>query len=86
MALLETRMDNHISSLNDFNLTKMIEVHAEGRSGGMVILWDHNTVTIQNFVRHNPEIHAMIEILPNRYSWLFSTIYANTYQANRNLL
>nr|XP_033517676.1 uncharacterized protein LOC117281929 [Nicotiana tomentosiformis] len=54
-------MDNHISLLNDFNFTKMIEVPAEGRSGGMVILWDHNIVTIQNFVTHNQEIHAMIE-------------------------
>ncbi|XP_019244371.1 PREDICTED: uncharacterized protein LOC109224240 [Nicotiana attenuata] len=54
-------MATHISILEEFNFTEMIEVAAEGRAGGMVILWNHNRVVVNNFTRRNQEIHAMIE-------------------------
>lgn len=65
VALLETRMANHLSILEDFNFTEMIEVPAEGQAGGLVILWNHTRVIVNNFTRCNQEIHAMIEVKPN---------------------
>ncbi|XP_075083639.1 uncharacterized protein LOC142167374 [Nicotiana tabacum] len=77
VALLETRMRAHASLLNNFNFTEMIEVPVEGQSGGMAILYDHNLITVNNFTRRGQEIHVMIKVLPFRFSWLLSTIYAS---------
>lgn len=60
VALLETRMTNHISTLEDFNFTEMIEVPSKEQFGGLVILWNHARVIVNNFTRRNQEIHAMI--------------------------
>lgn len=38
-ALLETRMESHTALRDDFNFSDMIEGPAQGRSGGLVILW-----------------------------------------------
>ncbi|XP_070004098.1 uncharacterized protein LOC142163515 [Nicotiana tabacum] len=84
--LLETRMTNHISILEDFNFTEIIEVPAEGQSGGLVILWNHARVIVNNFTRRNQEIYAMIKIKPNHKKWLFSSIYASTDKNNRDTL
>ncbi|XP_070038612.1 uncharacterized protein [Nicotiana tomentosiformis] len=78
IALLETRMGFYATLLNDFNFTEMIELPAEGQAGGLVILYDHKVVIVNNFTRRCQEIHAMIEVLPFRFSWLLSTVYANT--------
>ncbi|XP_019263677.1 PREDICTED: uncharacterized protein LOC109241389 [Nicotiana attenuata] len=86
VALLETRMTNHLSILEDFNFTEMIEVPAEGQAGGLVILWNHARVIVNNFTRRNQEIHAMIEVKPNHKNWLFRTIYASTDKHNRDIL
>ncbi|XP_019256401.1 PREDICTED: uncharacterized protein LOC109234801 [Nicotiana attenuata] len=49
------------ASTDDFGFLEMIEVPAEGQSGGMVVMWNHEVVTVQNFIRRNQEIHAIIE-------------------------
>ncbi|XP_019230144.1 PREDICTED: uncharacterized protein LOC109211100 [Nicotiana attenuata] len=54
-------MATHISIFEEFNFREMIEVSAEGQAGGMVILWNHNRVVVNNFTRRNQEIHAMIK-------------------------
>lgn len=86
VALLETRMRAHGPLLNDFNFTEMIEVPAEGQAGGIAILYDHNLVIVNNFTRRGQEIHAMIEVLPFRFSWLLSTIYASTHRRARDIM
>lgn len=53
VTLLETKMNNHISLLNPFGFSDMIEISAEGHSGGMVIPWDQNTVNIHSFMRRS---------------------------------
>ncbi|XP_019241252.1 PREDICTED: uncharacterized protein LOC109221248 [Nicotiana attenuata] len=59
-------MVNHAELLDDFEFTKLIEVPAEGQSGGMVMMWNHEIVSVHNAVRRNQEIHATIEIWINR--------------------
>lgn len=86
VALLETRLVNHENWLDDFGFSELIEVPAKGQSGGIVVMWKHEVVSVQNFTRRNQEIHATIEVLPTRTSWLFSSIYANTNYKCRNIL
>ncbi|XP_019234287.1 PREDICTED: uncharacterized protein LOC109214792 [Nicotiana attenuata] len=54
-------MDNHSTLLDGFGFTEMIGIQAEGQAGGMVVLWNHNIVTIHNFVRRSQEISATID-------------------------
>nr|XP_033512504.1 uncharacterized protein LOC117277192 [Nicotiana tomentosiformis] len=63
VTLLETRMVNHAQMLSDFGFSEMIEVPAEGQSGGMEVMWKHEVVIVHNFVRRNQEIHATIEVI-----------------------
>ncbi|XP_019265675.1 PREDICTED: cell wall protein RBR3-like [Nicotiana attenuata] len=63
VALLETRLVNHENWLDEFGFSQLIEVPAEGQSGGMVVMWKHGVVSAQNFTRRNQEIHATIEAL-----------------------
>lgn len=50
----------------------------------MVILWDHAKVVVHNFICRNHKIHATIEVLPIRLTWLFSFIYASTNKVIRD--
>lgn len=38
VTLLKNRMTNHVTLMNEFDFTYMIEVPAEGQSGGMVVM------------------------------------------------
>lgn len=71
VTLLETRMSSHGCLMNEFGFSDMIEVPDEGQSGGLVVLWDTNLVNVNNFVRRNNEIHALIEVPPIRYMLLY---------------
>lgn len=86
VTLLETRIDNHMSLLNPFGFTDIIEIPAEGQSGGMIILWNHTLVNVHGFVRRNQEISATIEAIQTHKSWLFTSVYASTNINNRNFL
>lgn len=85
VALLETKMANHISIIEEYESMEMIEVPTKGKSRGLVILWNHATATI-NFTRRNQKIYAMIKIKPNHKNWLFSFIYASIEKTNRDIL
>lgn len=78
ITLLETRMINHGHMLEDFGFYELIEVPAEDQSGGMIVMWNHEVVTVHNFICRNQEIYATIEVLPIYKTWLFSSIYAST--------
>lgn len=81
---LETRMQSHVSLLNEFEFSDMIEVPTDGQAGCMVILWDHAKVNVYNFIRRNHETHATIEVRPTKCIWLFSSIYASTNSTTRD--
>ncbi|XP_075077480.1 uncharacterized protein LOC142164157 [Nicotiana tabacum] len=64
----------------------MIEIPVEGRSGGLVIMWIHDLVIVDELARVDQELHTMIKILLNQKPWLFSALYANTTVNNRNII
>lgn len=41
---------------------------------------------MNNFVKRNNEIHALIEVHPICHKWLFFTIYASSVTSNRNIM
>lgn len=84
VTLLETRMDNHMSLLNPFGFSDMIEIPTEGQSGGMIILWDHNLINVNIFVRRSQEISATNKVIPTHKTWLFTSIYASININHRN--
>lgn len=86
VTLLKTRMVSHGNLMNDFGFTDMIEILAEGQSGGMAVLWDTNLVNVNNFVKRNNKIHVLIEVSPIRNPWHFYSIYANTNITSKNLM
>lgn len=78
VTLLETKMVKHEQLLDYFGFFELIEVPAEGQSGGIVVTWKHEVVTVHNFIRRKHEIHTTIEVRPIKKAWLFSSIYAST--------
>lgn len=52
----------------------------------MVILYNHNIVTVQHFTRWGQEIHALIEVRPFKSQCIFTAIYASTKCHNRDLI
>ncbi|XP_019233012.1 PREDICTED: uncharacterized protein LOC109213647 [Nicotiana attenuata] len=57
-------MESHIYILEAFSFTEMIEVPSVSQSGGFVLLWNNEVVTVNNFTRNGQAIHAMIEPPP----------------------
>lgn len=49
VALLETKLASYTSISEEFDFTEMIEVPDIGKTCGLVILWNHNMVTVNNF-------------------------------------
>lgn len=86
VAMLETKMASHTPIQVVFNFIEMIEVSVVGQAGGLVILWNHDMVTVNNFTRRGQEIHAMIEEKLKNLTWLFSAIYASNNILDRNIL
>ncbi|XP_070020692.1 uncharacterized protein [Nicotiana sylvestris] len=79
-------MEDHTTLRDDFHFDDMMEVPAQGRAGGIVLLWVTNMVTVTQFRQSTQELHAMIQVNPNHPPWLFSTIYASTKAVNRREL
>ncbi|KAM3301462.1 hypothetical protein P3S67_015964 [Capsicum chacoense] len=86
VALLETKLSNHLGLMYDFGFDDYWEVPAIGRSGGIVLLWHTSFVSITRKRQTSHELHAMIKVLPDSPSWYFSTIYASTDYNIRKLL
>ncbi|XP_015060445.1 uncharacterized protein LOC107006395 [Solanum pennellii] len=86
VALLETKMDDHFNLKHEFNFDDYLEVPAQGRAGGMVLMWLTNMVNVTLKRMDDQELHAMIQVFPHHFSWCFSAIYASTDSYKRNVL
>lgn len=62
VALLETKMHNHQSLLEDFPFTRMIEVPLIGNSGGIVVLLDDIILDLDKITTTSQEVHAIIKV------------------------
>ncbi|XP_070013850.1 uncharacterized protein [Nicotiana sylvestris] len=79
-------MHDHVSIQHDFNFSEILEIPSDGRSGGIAIMWMHNMITVDEVVREDQELYAMIKVIPNQNPWLVSTIYASTDSYEHKLM
>ncbi|KAG5621920.1 hypothetical protein H5410_007138 [Solanum commersonii] len=86
VALLETKMQNHISLLEEFPFTRMIEVPTIGNSGGIVVLWDDAILELDEITTTNQEVHAIIKETMWASHPEFGKIVENAWENKRNLL
>lgn len=59
-CLTETRIEDHFAILNDFNFTDLIQVAAQGYTGGIVMLWRADELIVDPLVVTAQEIHATV--------------------------
>lgn len=86
VALLETKMQDHLPLLNDYPFNRIIEVPAVGNAGGLAVLWDDSLLELDDIATTDQEIHTLVKVRHKHDSWLFSCIYASTYRYKRRLL
>ncbi|OIT30548.1 hypothetical protein A4A49_58475, partial [Nicotiana attenuata] len=58
LCLTETKMADHTDILMEFNHTDFIQVAAQGRSGGIVLLWRAHDLVVNPVAVTSQEIHA----------------------------
>ncbi|KAF3669018.1 hypothetical protein FXO38_07225 [Capsicum annuum] len=63
VALLETKMQDHLLLLNDFPYNKIIEVPAVGNVGGLAVMWDDSLLDLDEVATTNQEIHTIVKDL-----------------------
>uniref|UniRef100_K4DF42 Uncharacterized protein n=1 Tax=Solanum lycopersicum TaxID=4081 RepID=K4DF42_SOLLC len=83
VALLETKMDDHFNLKNEFNFDDYLEVPAQGRAGGMVLMWLTNMVNVALKRMDDQELHATIQTIS--CSLLEQTITPSTLWLNELL-
>ncbi|KAK4708563.1 hypothetical protein R3W88_029488 [Solanum pinnatisectum] len=76
-------MDDHFNLKNEFNFDDYLEVPAQGRAGGIVLMWLTNMVNVTLKRKDDQELHAMIQVFPHYFSWCFSVIYTSTNSYKR---
>ncbi|XP_016565935.2 perakine reductase [Capsicum annuum] len=95
VVLLETHRADHLSMPHEFNFSNVVAVPAEGRAGGIAILWHANLLNVSTVAITHQEIHCMIQafwliFLPGRVCsfftssiWCFnSTVFAVIMEHN----
>lgn len=78
VALLETKKSDHTPLHDEFPFFDMLEVPAVGHTGGIVIFWYENLVTLNLVSRSHQEIHATLQVSLIQPPSLISILYAST--------
>lgn len=86
VVLLETHRANHQSMPNEFHFSNVASVPAEGRAGGISILWHADLLNVTDVACTPQEIHCMIQVSRSPNKWLFSAIYAHNDISSKSLL
>ncbi|KAK6789820.1 hypothetical protein RDI58_013620 [Solanum bulbocastanum] len=86
VALVETKMQDHQTLLDDFTFNNMNQVPTNGNYGGLTILWDDTILVLDDIATTGQEIHAMVKVRTTNHSWLFSCIYASTCRCYRKII
>ncbi|KAF3622587.1 hypothetical protein FXO38_31183 [Capsicum annuum] len=66
VALLETKMQDHLPLLNDYPFNRIIEVPAVGNAGGLAVLWDDSLLELDDIATTDQEIHTLVKVWGNR--------------------
>nr|XP_016515200.1 PREDICTED: uncharacterized protein LOC107831916 [Nicotiana tabacum] len=86
LVLLETKIADDKKLTEELHFDMLIQSPTVGLSGGIVMIWKEDCVTVDEVSTTPQGIHAMVKVLPSHTLWLFSAIYASTILADRKLL
>ncbi|KAK4723761.1 hypothetical protein R3W88_026540 [Solanum pinnatisectum] len=78
LVLIETKITEHKSLTEELKFDSQIQAVANGLSGGIMIIWNEDTLKLEDLLITPQGIHVSIKVLPNSPSWFFSTVYAST--------
>lgn len=78
LALTETRLHEHQPLMEELGFTGLYQVRAHGVSGGIVLMWKTDELTVDLVVETDKEIHATLRVSPTSPPWNFSIIYGST--------
>ncbi|OIT30136.1 hypothetical protein A4A49_57266, partial [Nicotiana attenuata] len=62
VALLETKMEDHHILVHDFGYSSLIQMPANGNSGGIVLMWNNGDTIVDQIGGTDQEIHAMVKV------------------------
>ncbi|OIT25568.1 hypothetical protein A4A49_62809, partial [Nicotiana attenuata] len=62
LCLIEIKMQDHTSLLQEFDFTDLIQVAAYGHSSGIVLLWRPHELTVDHVAVTSQEIHASVQV------------------------
>lgn len=79
-------MEEHYTIRNDFGFDNLIQVTAQGNSGGITIMWKNEDIIVDQIGSTYQEVHAMIKVPNKPNPWLISTIYASNLLEERLIL
>lgn len=79
-------MADHTALLQDYNFSDLIQVATQGSTGGIVLLWHSNELTVNPATVTSQEIHAAVQVCPRSNPWLISVVYTSTNYSNRKIL
>ncbi|OIS97442.1 hypothetical protein A4A49_62516, partial [Nicotiana attenuata] len=86
VALLETKMEDHHVLVQDFGYSSLIQMPANGNSGGIVLMWNNEDTMVDQIGGTDQEIHAMVKVRNSTKNWLCSIIYASNLLEERSIL
>jgi exonuclease III len=88
VVLVETRISGQraVEVSTALGFDRVIRSDAEGFSGGIWLLWDSGSVTLDVLHVNNQAIHATVQVHHSNPPWLFTAIYASPRFASRLLL
>lgn len=78
-------MQDHTILRDDFQFSDMSQVPAQGISGGLVIMWHHYLITVDEIQMSTQEIHHMVHVWPNPTKWLFLIYASNSATSHATL-
>lgn len=72
-------MADHTDLLNEYNYTDLIQVVAQGQSGGIVLLWRANELMVNPIVVTSQELHAYVQVNQSQPRFISLINASNSY-------
>lgn len=68
------------------NFTNLFELSIDGYSGGAILMWKQEELTVDPIATTEQEIHINIQVRGTPNNWLLSLVYASEDLANMKIL
>lgn len=86
ISLLKTRMTDYLQLTQDFGYEYQIPSSAIERSGGIILMWRSDIISINDIFITPQGFHMDVKVTSHLASWFCSIIYASSTLKNRKLL